>query len=95
MTETPEEIIAAEGAESGNRRGRSFSTEDIADAEEARSESDANDDNDAREEKIESDNDTLDSLVDQAQEVSDEGIDNDRRPRSAERPIEKPAKRPK
>ena len=77
LTETPEEIIAAEGAESGSTEEvGSFSTEDIADAEEARSESDANDDNDAREEKIESDNDTLDSLVDQAQEVSDEGIDN-------------------
>jgi N utilization substance protein A len=77
MTETPEEIIAAEGAESGSTEEvGSFSAEDIADAEDARSESDANDDNDAREEKIESDNDTLDSLVDEAQEVSDEGIDN-------------------
>jgi N utilization substance protein A len=77
MTETPEEIIAAEGAESGSTEEvGSFSTEDLADAEDARSESDANDDSDAREEVIERDNDTLDSLVDETQEVSDEGIDN-------------------
>jgi N utilization substance protein A len=76
MTETPEEIIAAEAAGSGSTEEISaFSAEDIADAEEARSESDANDASDAREEAIEQDNDTVDELVDQAQEVSDEGID--------------------
>ena len=76
MTDTPEEIIAAEAAGSGSTEEISaFSAEDIADAEEARSESDANDASDAREEAIEQDNDTVDELVDQAQEVSDEGID--------------------
>ncbi len=51
------------------------STEDIADAEEAESASDAFTDADAREERIELRNDSIDELVDQAQEVSDEGID--------------------
>jgi N utilization substance protein A len=38
---------------------------------------DANDDADRREEGIELDNDTIDSLVAQSQEVSDETIDAD------------------
>ena len=42
---------------------------------------DANDANDAREAGIELDNDTVDELVDQAQEVSDEGIDDGERDR--------------
>jgi N utilization substance protein A len=76
MTETPEEILAAEAPNGGSAEEvNGFSTEDIADAEEVNSESDANDAADAREEAIEQDNDTVDSLVDQAQEVSDEGID--------------------
>jgi N utilization substance protein A len=76
MTETPEEILASEAPNGGSaEEEREFSTEDIADAEEVNSESDANDDSDAREEAIEQDNDTVDSLVDQAQEVSEEGID--------------------
>jgi len=76
MTETPEHIIAAEAADSGSAEEvSSFSAEDIADAEEANSGSDANDASDAREEAIEQDNDTIDELVDQSQEVSDEGID--------------------
>ena len=37
--------------------------------------------NDAREAGIELDNDTVDELVDQAQEVSDEGIDDGERDR--------------
>jgi len=77
MTETPEEILASEAPNGGSaEEERDFSTEDIADAEERISESDANDASDAREEAIELDNDTVDSLVDQAQEVSDEGIDS-------------------
>ena len=77
MTETPEEIIAAEAGNGGSaEEEREFSTEDIADAEDRISESDANDASDAREEAIEQDNDTIDSLVDEAQEVSDEGIDS-------------------
>jgi N utilization substance protein A len=77
MTNTPEEILAAEAADAGSAEEISeFSTEDIAAAEDAFSLSDANDDNDAREAGIELDNDTVDELVDQAQEVSDEGIDD-------------------
>ena len=50
------------------------------DREEAESSSDAVSENDAREEKIELDNDTVDTLVDETQEHSDEGVDdgNDR-----------------
>jgi N utilization substance protein A len=78
MTLTPEEILAAEAESAGGvRELGDLSTEDIAEAEDALSESDANDDADAREEAIELDNDTVDTLVDEAQEVSDEGIDND------------------
>jgi N utilization substance protein A len=77
MTNTPEEILAAEAAAAGGARELDeFSTEDIAEAEDALSESDANDDADAREEAIEADNDTVDELVDEAQEVSGEGIDS-------------------
>ncbi len=54
-----------------------LSTEEIADAEEADSESDAFRDADAREEKIELENDAVDSLVNESQEISDEGIDTD------------------
>jgi transcription termination/antitermination protein NusA len=77
MTDTPEEIIAEQATGAGSAEEiNGFSTEDIAAAEDALSLSDANDDNDAREEAIELDNDTVDELVDQAQEVSDEGIDD-------------------
>ena len=76
MTNTPEEILAAEAADAGSAEEvDELSTEDIADAEDEESSIDANDDNDAREAGIELDNDTVDELVDQAQEFSDEGID--------------------
>ncbi|HSY37436.1 MAG TPA: transcription termination factor NusA [Acidobacteriaceae bacterium] len=82
MTNTPEEILAGQAADAGSAEEvNDFSTEDIADAEEESSEIDANDDNDAREAGIELDNDTVDELVDQAQEVSDEGIDDGERDR--------------
>ena len=79
MTATPEEILAAQASDSGEAEEvNDFSTEDIAAVEDAVSDSDANDANDAREEGIELDNDTVDELVDQAQEFSDEGIDEGR-----------------
>ena len=82
MTNTPEEILAGQAADVGSAEEVSeFSTEDIAEAEDALSANDANDDNDAREAGIELDNDTVDELVDQAQEVSDEGIDDGERDR--------------
>ncbi|HEY1742987.1 MAG TPA: transcription termination factor NusA [Granulicella sp.] len=79
MTATPEEILAAQASDSGEAEEvNDFSTEDIAAVEDAISDSDANDASDAREEGIELDNDTVDELVDQAQEFSDEGIDEGR-----------------
>ncbi|AEU35031.1 transcription termination factor NusA [Granulicella mallensis] len=79
MSQTPEEILAAEASDNGGAEEiNEFSTEDIANLEDEISDSDANDANDAREEGIELDNDTVDELVDQAQEFSDEGIDDGR-----------------
>jgi len=76
MTNTPEEILAAEAAEAGSAEEvDELSVDDMAEAEDEASSIDANDDNDAREAGIELDNDTVDELVDQAQEFSDEGID--------------------
>jgi N utilization substance protein A len=76
MSHTPEEIIAAEGAETGSvEEVNDISTEEIAEAENVLSDNDANDDADAREAAIELDNETLDDLVNESQEVSNEGID--------------------
>ena len=78
MSRTPEEILAAEAAEGGEAQEiDDFSTEDIAEAEDELSASDANDAADAREEGIELDNDTIDTLVAESQEISDETIDSD------------------
>ena len=78
MEKTPEEILVADASEVGKvEEVRDLSTEEIAEAEEASSESDAFSDADAREETIELENDAVDSLVNEAQEVSDEGIDGD------------------
>jgi N utilization substance protein A len=75
---TPEEILQADADEAGEvEEVRDLSTEEIADAEETESESDAVSEADAREETIELENDAVDSLVNQSQEVSDEGIDKD------------------
>ena len=82
MTNTPEEILAERATDAGSAEEvNGFSTEDIVDAEDESSDIDANDASDAREAGIELDNDTVDELVDQAQEVSDEGIDNGGRDR--------------
>ena len=78
MEKTPEEILAADaGAVGAVEEVRGMSTEEIADEEETDSDSDAYSDADAREEAIELDNDAVDSLVNESQEVSDEGIDSD------------------
>jgi transcription termination/antitermination protein NusA len=78
MTKTPEEILAEQARAAGSlEEVDTFSTEDIAAAEDALSRSDANDDADAREEQIELDNDTMDELVDQAGDVSTETVDED------------------
>jgi N utilization substance protein A len=76
MSYTPEEILVAQASDAGSAEEiDEFSTEDIAAAEDALSDNDAFNDNDAREAVIERDNDTVDELVDQAQEVSDEGVE--------------------
>ena len=75
---TPEELLAEDASEFGEAQElNGVSTDDLIEAEDRSSASDANDEADAREEQIENDNDTVDELVDQAQEVSDEGIDTD------------------
>ncbi len=77
MAKTPEEILA-EDAEFGEAQElNGISTEEIADQEERESMSDAFSDADRRAEQIELRNDTMDTLVAESQEVSDEGIDND------------------
>jgi N utilization substance protein A len=75
LEKTPEEILAAEVGTADLEEVTDVSTEDIADEEDAAT--DAFSDADAREEAIELDNDTVDSLVNESQEISDEGIDTD------------------
>ena len=75
---TPEELLAEDAAEFGEAQElNGISTEDLAEAEDRASKSDANDDADAREEQIELDNDTIDTLAAETGEISDEGIDTD------------------
>jgi N utilization substance protein A len=80
LEKTPEAILAEEAGVGTAKEINTLSTEDIANLEENGSDSDAFSDNDAREEQIELDNDSVDTLVNDSQEVSDEGIDdgNDR-----------------
>jgi N utilization substance protein A len=74
----PEEILGSEADPDGEAREvRGKSTEAIAEAEETESESDAVSEADAREEAIEQENDAVDTLVDESQEVSDEGVETD------------------
>jgi len=78
MAKTPEELIAEDASAVGDvEEVRDPSVEEIADAEEAQSASDAFTDADARMEAIELDNDATDQLVAESQEVSDEVIDAD------------------
>jgi N utilization substance protein A len=77
IEKTPEAILAEEAGSGTAKELANLSTEDIAEAEEASSDTDAFSDADAREERIELDNDAVDTLVDESQEVSDEGIDNE------------------
>ncbi|HEV2619334.1 MAG TPA: transcription termination factor NusA [Acidobacteriaceae bacterium] len=78
MAKTPEEILAQDASAIGEvKEVGDLSTEDVAAAEEDASASDAFSDADAREEKIELENDAVDSLVNESQEISDEGIDTD------------------
>jgi N utilization substance protein A len=80
MEKTPEAILAEEAGVGILKEVNDISTEDIAEFEDATSGIDAFSEADAREERIELDNDTVDTLVNDSQEFSDEGIDdgNDR-----------------
>ena len=79
MSKTPEEIIAHERATldplETPEEVDDISTEDIADAEEAESALDGFSDADNRESQIELDNDSIDELVNDSQEFSDETAD--------------------
>ncbi len=77
VSRTPEELLAEDAAEFGEAQELNISADDLIAAEDQASLSDANDDADAREEQIELNNDTMDELVAETQEISDEGIDND------------------
>jgi N utilization substance protein A len=77
MDKTPEAILAEEAGIGRAEEVRNLSAEDIAAAEDEISSSDAFSDADAREERIELENDAVDSLVNESQEISDEGIDSD------------------
>jgi N utilization substance protein A len=73
---TPEAILAEEAGFGVAKEVNTVSAEEIAESEESSSASDAFSEADAREEKIELDNDSVDTLVNESQEVSDEGINN-------------------
>ena len=83
MEKTPEAILAEEATMDGASTAKEInevSTEDIAEIEDEASEIDAFSEADEREARIELNNDAVDRLVNDSQEVSDEGIDdgNDR-----------------
>jgi N utilization substance protein A len=80
LEKTPEAILAGEAGTGRAKEVNNVSAEDIAEREDEASGIDAFSENDAREERIELDNDTVDTLVNDSQEFSDEGIDdgNDR-----------------
>jgi N utilization substance protein A len=78
MAKTPEELIAQDASAVGDvEEVRDLSAEEIADAEEAQSSTDAFSDADAREEAIELRNDATDQLVDASEDLSEEGPDPD------------------
>jgi N utilization substance protein A len=76
MSKTPEEILAAErGLTEAPEEISDISTEDIADEENLESNFDGFSDADNRESQIELDNDSIDELVNDSQEFSDETAD--------------------
>jgi N utilization substance protein A len=70
------EAIIAREAGYGVEEESGFSMDDLIDKEDAASASDAYTDADAREELIEFENDAIDTLVNDSQDASSEGIDN-------------------
>ncbi|QHN02389.1 transcription termination/antitermination protein NusA [Granulicella sp. WH15] len=77
MSKTPEEILSEQAGHGDLEEVSGVSSEDIAEEEDRESTSDSFSEADRREERIELDNDSVDELVNEAQEVSDEGIDMD------------------
>ncbi len=77
MSKTPEEILSEQAGSGDLEEVSGVSSEDIAEEEDRESTSDSFSEADRREERIELDNDSVDELVNEAQEVSDEGIDMD------------------
>jgi transcription termination/antitermination protein NusA len=77
MEKTPEAILAEEAGVGTAKEVNDISSEEIAEREDEASGIDAFSDADAREERIELDNDTVDTLVNDSQEFSDEGISNE------------------
>jgi N utilization substance protein A len=71
------EVIIAREAGYGVEDESGLSTDDLIDRENAESVSDAYSDADAREEMIEFESDAVDTLVNDSQDASSEGIDND------------------
>jgi N utilization substance protein A len=77
MQKTPEEILSQQAGLSDLNELTDLSTEDIAAEEDWESANDGYTDADRRVERMELQNDAVDELVDEAQEVSDEGIEQD------------------
>ncbi|HEY5055322.1 MAG TPA: transcription termination factor NusA [Acidobacteriaceae bacterium] len=77
LEKTPEEILATEfgGGKLRAEEVRDVSTEEIEAREDEESDSDALSDADRREEKIELENDAVDTLVDESEDRATEGID--------------------
>jgi N utilization substance protein A len=76
-TKTPEALLAMQAGAGEAEEVATLSTEDLAAIEDLNSASDGFSDADNREAHIELENDATDELVNQSQEVSDEGIDTD------------------
>jgi N utilization substance protein A len=79
-TKTPEAVLAEQAGIGEVEEIANLSAEDLAEIEDLNSANDGFSDADNREARIEMENDSTDELVNQSQEVSDEGIDdgNDR-----------------
>jgi N utilization substance protein A len=78
-TKTPEAVLAEQAGLGEVEEVATLSSEDLAEIEDLNSANDGYSDADNREARIELENDATDELVNESQEVSDEGIDgNDR-----------------
>ena len=76
LEKTPEAILAEEAGTGKAKETNELSAEDIAQREDEASKIDAFSEADEREARIEQNNDAVDRLVNDSQEVSDEGVDD-------------------